>query len=194
MKLLSASLVFGVFALMLSACMSAQAVVDPAFPKVSYDDLKKRQAPLRLKLRTEFQRNGQHFPNADSTLRDNVDRVLRASGLIAPTEEGTDGELRVVVNNLADLGSARAKGVGTGLTFGLAGSTVTDNYVMILTLTNKKGAIVQKDGIKHSLHTAIGNSSLPPGLEVVPPGTAFNRVVEQMLLKALKELQESNDI
>ena len=179
----------------LSGCVSAsRAVVDPSFPKVSYNDLRKLDQPLQLKLSTEFQRNGQPFPQADSTLRDTAERVLRATGLIQPATEGKDGEIRIVVNNIADMGNARAKGIGTGLTFGALGTTVTDAYSMNVKIIKAGGETFQKDGIKHSLHTAIGNTSLPAGLEVLPPGTAFGRVVEQMLIKALKDLQETSNL
>ncbi len=177
----------------LTGCLSIKSYVDPAFPKATYDDVKKRSEPLRLKLVVEFQRNGEHFPKADSTLRDDVDRVLRASGIITPTSEGQDGQIKVVMNNIGAVGGAVAKGVATGLTLGLVGSTVTDAYEMDVTI-NVKGKELHRPAVKHALHTAIGNTSTPEGVEVMPPSTAFGRVVEQMLLHILREFQQSGEL
>jgi len=182
-----------VIGLTLSGCMSAKSMVDPGFPKVTYDDVKKRAEPLRLKLAVEFQRNGEHIPKVDSTIQDQADRVLRASGVITPTVDGPDGDIRIVMNNVADKGTAVAKGIGTGLTLGLATSTVTDAYEMDVTV-NSNGKTAEKRGIRHALHTTVGNSMLPEGAEALPPSTAFGRVFEQMLLQALRDMQNNGEL
>lgn len=182
-----------VFGFTLSGCISAHSMVDPGFPKVTYDDVKRRAEPLRLKLTVEFQRDGEHLPKVDSTVQDHAERVLRASGVITPTADGPDGDIRIVMNNIADKGTAIAKGIGTGLTFGLATSTVTDSYEMDV-MVNAKGKTIQKQGIRHALHTTIGNALLPEGAEALPPQTAFGRVFDQMLLYALREMQNAGDL
>ncbi len=184
---------FGAAVVFFSGCVSPRTVVDPTYGKVKYEDLSRSSDPFKWKLTVEFQRNGQHFPKVDTTLRDHAERVLRASGLIVPTPDPTPGEIKVVLNNIADLDSARAKGFGTGFTFGLVGTTVTDHYEMEITIS-ANGKVIKKTGLKHALHTTIGNASIPEGLEVLPTSTAFGRVVEQMLLNALKELQQSGEL
>jgi hypothetical protein len=168
-------------------------MVDPGFQKVTYDDVKRLPEPLRLKLAVEFQRNGQHLPKADSTIQDRAETVLRASGVITPTADGPDGDIRIVVNNVSDKGTAIAKGIGTGLTFGLATSTVTDSYEMDV-MINSKGKTAEKRGIRHAMHTTVGSALLPEGAEALPPSTAFGRVFEQMLLYALKEMQNNSEL
>jgi hypothetical protein len=182
-----------VVSVFLAGCMSPKSFVDPNFPRVSYDDVAKRSVPLRLVLGVEFQRNGEPFQKVDSTLRDVTERVLRASGVVIPIADGGEGQIRVVVNNIADLGGAVAKGFGTGLTFGLAGSTVTDAYEMLVSIT-ANGKTITRTAIKHALHTAIGNTSTPPGLEVMPPSTAFQKVMEQMLLRVLQDVQRTGEL
>jgi hypothetical protein len=177
----------------LLGCISPRSFVDPSVPKVSYEDLTKRTEPLRLKLFVEFQRNGQPHPRADSTLRDNTERVLRGTGLIIPSSDQAVGDIRVVVNDIGDMGSAFAKGFGTGLTFGLIGSTVMDAYEMTVTIT-ANGKTVSRTAIKHALYTAVGNTTLPPGVEAVPANVAFGRVVEQMLLRALQDMQKAGEL
>lgn len=174
-------------------CMSPKSFVDPTYPKVAYDQIAKRQSPLRLNLTVEFQRNGEHFPKADSMLRDNTERVLRGSGVIVPVSDRGEGEIRVVVNNIADRGAAAAKGFGTGLTLGLAGSTVTDAYEMSVAIS-AKGKTVKRVAVKHALHTAIGNTTIPEGLETMPPQAAFERVLEQMILRVLHDIQGKGEL
>jgi len=176
-----------------AGCISAKSFVDPTYPKVSYDDVEKRHPPLRLTLITEFQRNGEHVPKVDSLLRDNTERVLRASGVIEPVSDGGEGEIKVVVNNIGDMGKAAAKGFGTGLTFGLVGSTVTDAYEMTLSIT-ANGKTVEQTAVKHALHSAVGNTTIPDGLETMPPAVAFERVLEQLILRALRDMQSTGEL
>lgn len=183
----------GLSVLLLSACVNPSSFVDPGQPKLTYEALNKRSEPLKLKLTVQFQRNGDPLPRADSTLRDNTERILRGTGVVTPVENGQEGEIKVVVNNIADTGQAAAKGFGSGLTFGLVGTTVMDAYEMSVTIT-ANGKTVTRTAIKHAIFTAIGNTSLPEGIEAVPINVAFGRVLEQMLLRALQDLQRSGDL
>jgi hypothetical protein len=118
---------------------------------------------------------------------------LRASGIISPANGVADGEIKVIVNNIADTTSAAAKGFGTGLTFGLVGTTVTDAYEMSVTIM-ANGKTVSRMGIKHAIHTTIGNATIPNGIETIPPATAFPKVLEQMLLRALQDMQKGGEL
>jgi hypothetical protein len=178
---------------LLSGCISAKSFVDPAFPKVAYSDVRSRPVPLKLRLLVEFQRNGVPLPKADANLRDNADRILRATGVIAPVLDDGEGQIKVVVNNIGDTGNAVAKGVGTGLTFGLVGNTVSDAYEMTVTIT-AKGRTITRTGVRHALYTAVGNASIPPNLETAPPVVIYQRVLEQMLLRTLQDMQHSGEL
>lgn len=177
---------------LLSGCLSSRSFVEPSYSNTRYEDLAKRGEPLRLKLAVEFQRNGKPLPAVDATLRAAVEKSLSKSGVIVPAADSPAGDLKVVVNNIADLGAARSKGFKTGLTFGAAGSTVTDFYEMQMTIS-AGGKMIVKNG-KHALHTAIGNTETPAGLETMPMNAGFERVVEQMLLNAIAELQRSGEL
>ena len=169
MKKILAALAVG---FVLAGCVSPKSFIDPNFPKLTYEEVQKRPSPLKLSLTTQFQRNGEPFPRADPTLKDNTERILRASGVVSPVSEGSEGEIRIVVNNIADTGSAAAKGFGTGLTFGLVGTTVTDAYEMSVTITVGTKSFT-RTAVKHAFHTAIGNTSTPPGLETVAATAAL---------------------
>lgn len=180
--------------ILLSGCISPRSYIDPAFSKTRYEDINKRNEPLKLNLFAEFQRNGSHFEKADTMLKDNSERILRGTGVIMPSVEPIDGEIIVICNNIANLGEAGAKGFGTGLTFGAIGSTVTDAYELSVVIKTKDGKTISRSEIKHAFHTAIGNTSVPEGVETVLPNAAFERVLEQMLLKAIKDMQLSGEL
>lgn len=177
----------------LAGCISTKSFIDPSVPKVSYEDLEKRAEPLRLKLLVQFQRMGQPFPKADSTLRDDAERVLRGTGLVVPVNDQAIGEISITVNNTGDLGTTVAKGIGSGLTLGLVGTTVMDAYEMSIAITIN-GKTVSRTAVKHAIYTSVGNTTLPAGVEVVPPNVAFGRVLEQMLLRALQDMQKSGEL
>ena len=179
-------------AVALTACMSTKSFLDPSFPKISYEELQKPLQPKKLKVTAEFQRNGKHLEKVDQSISDSTERILRASGLAIPGSDGSDGTIHVVLNNIADIGGAVGKGLGTGLTFGLAGSLVTDAYEMQVTI-KVGGKTFTRTAVKHALHSAIGRAATPKGIETMPLQTAFERLFEQMLLRVLKEYRSSPD-
>jgi hypothetical protein len=137
-------------------------------------------------------RAGERYPHADPELHGTAERVIRASGVAIPTTDPDAAEFKIVINNLADKGDAFAKGVGTGLTFGLAGSMVTDHYEMEVVLT-QGGKSIRKSGYRHALHSTVGNKDGPPGLTPMTPSSAFAKIVEELLLNALKDLEQDKD-
>jgi len=186
-------LFLALLSLSLTGCISTKSFVDPTFGKVKYEDLQRKKNIPTWRLVAEFKRNGSRLPAVDSELMGHVERVIRASGVAVPTSEGSAPELKVIVDNVADIGSAVGKGIGTGLTFGLAGSTVSDYYEMEIVLTYGK-YVYRKTGYKHAIHSTVGNASAPQGLEPMTPSAAFGKVVEQLLLNALKDMEKEKQI
>lgn len=175
-------------AILLLATGCSNTYVDPSYGKVSYDDLTPQSPPLQWQLVTEFQRNGVAYPRADKILYTNVERVMQESKIAIPVTNSTAPELKVVVNNIGDINDAMAKGFGTGLTLGLVGNLVTDYYEMEITLTDGD-KVIRKSGYKHAIHTTVGNASGPTGVKSVSPSMAFSTVVEQLVLNALKDIE-----
>jgi hypothetical protein len=151
--------------------------------------LSRSQPPYSLSVKVEFQRNGTSLPGVDRQLLDDVSRSLRASGVVVPYEGkgAADGELNFVVNNVASLGGSAAKGFGTGVTFGLVGSHVTDGYEMTVRLT--QGDVIEVRKYQHAIYSTVGNASGPVGLTAVPFATAFNQVVDDLVLNFIKDMQ-----
>jgi hypothetical protein len=183
------AIVLGLFLCGAAYASTPKSYVDPSYGKIQYSDFVKPAQPYKLKLKVEFQRNGQHLPAVDNQLMQQVDSVVRASGFAMPvgdSESGSDS-LTFVVNNIADLAEARRKGFGTGATLYLKGSVVTDNYEMQATATIN-GKTVSKSGYKEAILTAIGHASGPEGVPPMTVTEAFNKVVEQLILQFLRDL------
>ena len=183
----------GIAAVFLSGCMVPRVVVDPTYGKAKYEDLVRKGDPFKWKVAVEMQWNGVHQPRHDMTLRHHVERVLRNSGLILPTPDSTAGEIKVVLNDTADVEAARAKGLATAFSFGIVGNTVTDYLEMDIAIS-ANGKTIKKTGLKHACHSTVGDAKIPEDLEVLSPSESFGRAVEQMLLNGLKELQESGEL
>jgi len=177
----------------LVGCVSTNSFVDPTHGRATYDDITRRAEPYRWRIVVEFQRNGAHLPEVDSELMGNVERVVLASGIAIPSPEGSSGQIKVVVNNIADVWSAGAKGFGTGLTFGLVGSTLSDYYEMEAELS-MNGKIIRRSGYRHAIHTTVGNAKGPQGVEPMSLSAAFSKALEQMMLNSLKDLQQSGEL
>jgi hypothetical protein len=180
-------------AVSLAGCVNPRSFVDPTVPRPSYDEVARLTEPMRLGLTVEFQRNGAVFPRVQSTLRDITALTLRGTGVIIPVEEGQEGNISVTVNNIGDVAAARIQGFGSGLTYGLVGTTVTDGYEMTVVI-NARGRQAQRSGIRHAIHTAIGSTSVPAGLEATTTTIAFQRVVEAMLLRVIVDMQRSGEL
>lgn len=173
----------------LTACVSAKTYVDPSFSKASYNDILPVAEKYETKIQVEFQRNGKPFEKANQEVLGHVERTLRATGVIKPSPDQSKISVKVVVNNIADLGKAAAKGAGTGLTFGAAGSLVSDYYEITIELTDSQGTKVTEK-YQHALHTTIGNKKAPfDNVQATTPADGFGKVVEQTLLNFIKDIQ-----
>ncbi len=184
-------IVFALLASMPGYAAATKSYVDPSYARVKYSDIVKPAQPYKLKINVEFQRNGSHLPRADGILMQQVVRVLQASGFAVPAANGepASGEISIIVNNIADLAEARRKGFATGSTIFLKGSTVTDNYEMQATATiaGKKFA---KSGYQHAIHSIIGHAKGPEDLPSMTTDEAFAKIVEDIVLNFLGDLQK----
>jgi hypothetical protein len=180
--------------LILHGCITIHSYVDPQYHHASFGDLTRVEPPYALSIKVQYQVNGVDRPKADRSLLDHVERSLRASGVAVPYEGkgDADGEMSVIVNDVGDIKAAAAKGFGTGLTFGLIGSHVSDNYEVTVRLTQVGGVTEQK--YQHAILSTVGNASGPPGLTAVPLAMAVNQVADDIVLNFLKDMQASGNL
>jgi hypothetical protein len=173
-----------------SGCITTTMYVDPKLPVVRAEDLKPAAPAGAVQLMFEFRTRG--LPNSVATTRIKpiVMGAVGKTGLFSQVSDAPvpDGRtLTIVIDNvrLDDKGAAEAFGVG--LTFGLAGTTVSDGYVCNATYRPPGGKANTKT-VKHAIHSTIGNASGPPGIPPMQPREAVTQVMEQLTLNALQEL------
>lgn len=179
--------------LVLSGCLSMKSYVDPALPVVKAADIDAPASPATANLLYEFRTKGNANARATTLTRGFALSAANESGVFTRVIEGAgapaDGQLTIVIDNVPVTDNAAAKGFGTGLTLGLAGSIVTDGYVC--TARYVRGSDPVKEVVlRHSLHTTIGNKSGPEGLTAVTMDQGVETVVKQLVLNALKQLAD----
>ena len=185
--------------LALMGCASPRSFLGASLPVVKYEDVQKRAAPLRLRLTVEFQRNGSHFPQGDIPLRDYAAQILTDTGVISPIDvisalnDQGEGTVKVVLNNIADSDTVAAEESGSGLPLWMVGKVITDAYEMSISVTTH-GKTTSRKGIKHAFHTVVGNIDIPEGIETFPSDEAFGRMLRQMILRALRDMQKSREL
>jgi hypothetical protein len=174
----------------LAGCLSPKSYVDTALPVVQVSDLTPASAPQPVQLLFEFRTRG--TPNAKATefVKPKVFETVRDSKLfreVSETPVQGGRTLTITIDNVRLGDPATAKAFGTGLTFGLVGTMVSDGYVCTATYTGPRGGPTTTS-VKHALHTTIGNASGPPGVEGRPMKDAIDIVVRQMTMNVLKAL------
>lgn len=181
---------FLILAITVSGCFTLKAYVDPGLRSVSYTDFKSTDKGPVLGVLVEFQRDGETFPTVTGDAREIVLRVLNQSKLFSNVLSGTVGsevQLKVVINNTG--GETRGSGTATGLTLGAVGTATTDNYIITTTYEDSGVEPITQE-YRHAIHATLGNKKGPAGLESMTIDEAFDKVVEQVILLLLYDLQQ----
>lgn len=177
-----------------TGCMTVKSYVDPTLPVITNAQLPKVQQPMPATVLFEFRTKGNNNARATGALSGRVMAAVAQSGMfgqLSSTVTDPNGALlKVTIDNVADMGNAVAKGVGTGLTLGLAGSLVTDNYICTATYT--VGGKSYETTVHHALLSTIGNHSAPQGLSPMSPQEAMNQIVDQLVWHALSQLDQES--
>jgi hypothetical protein len=177
----------------LSGCLSVNMYVDKGQPTLTRNDFQTPAHPKPAQLLFEFRQKGAANARATTEVRPIVTTVATESGLfstVSQTPVDGGGVLTVKIDNVPLTDDAAAKGFGTGLTFGMVGSIVTDGYVCSATYT-VDGKSTQVD-LKHAIYTTIGNHAGPPGLTAMAPKDAVNLAMSQIMWNLLKQLSDKH--
>ncbi|MBI1771771.1 MAG: hypothetical protein HYR68_05405 [Burkholderiales bacterium] len=186
-----------------SGCVSVKQYVDPALPKVEFADLLKypqQQEKKPVQLVFEFRTKGAINATAADFVRPMVINTLQQSKMFSEVRSGPQAnaadKLFITIDNIVVDKDAFSKGFTTGLTFGLAGTMVTDGYIMNASYVSP-GKDEIKHSYKHAIHTTVGNADGPKGLQAVPTepkGEAIRRVTEGLLLNLLNDMQKNAEL
>lgn len=190
-RVVSLSLCAVAFALA-SGCISVKSYVDPALPNVEYTNLKAPAEKHPVQLLFEFKNAKGTSPAVTDKMRPKAVAILEQSKMfsqVVTAPKTADQKLFITIENFPVTKDAASKGVGVGLTFGLAGTMVTDGYSMEAVYQVPSKPEIKKS-YKHAIHSTIGNASGPPGLVGMPPQDAFDKVMEGLLLNLMSDLSK----
>lgn len=148
-------------ALLFTGCASVY--VDGATKEVPAAQFTKPAKAAPVQVFFEFQTKGVANAQATALLKGKVMEQVKGSGLFDAVSEQASaggGSLSVTLNNVPMTDDAFSKGFVTGLTFGLAGSQVSDGYVCTAKFTPASGQAVTKSA-RHAIHTTLGAAAAP---------------------------------
>lgn len=168
----------------------ASLYVDTAMKEVPVSDMKKVALAKPTEVAFEFMTKGAPNAAATKTLKDDVLLQVKESRLFAPAVAGAgNAMLTVSLNNIPLTDDATRKGFVTGLTFGLAGSAVTDGYVLTLSYLPAGQSTPIVKTARHAIHGTIGNASPPAGAgKPVDSLTAAKTMTRDIVSNALRDL------
>jgi hypothetical protein len=158
---LRAALLMGILALS-SGCMTVY--VDTATKEVPVTQFKKPAVLQDAQVLFEFQTKGAKNDRATTLLKEKVLSQVKASGLFSNVVESSVGSgavVSIVLNNVPLTDNAFSKGFVTGLTFGLAGSQVTDGYICTAKYLPPNGGAAINAEARHAIHSTMGASGAP---------------------------------
>ena len=174
----------------LTGCASVY--VDTATKNVPVSDMKKAADPKPVQLVFEFQTKGAPNPRATTLLKDTVAKEVTDTGLFSKVSADPTpniGMLNVTLNNVPLTDNAASKGFVTGLTFGLAGSAVTDGYICTVSYLPPGQTTPIVKTARHAIHTTLGNANPPAGVQKAASMLdAVQQMTRDVVSNALKDL------
>lgn len=172
---------------LLTGC--ATVYVDTATKEVPVSAMKKPAQVKPTQVVFEFQTKGAPNSAATGMLKDAVLKQVSESGLFAPAGSNGSAMLTVAINNIPLTNDAASKGFVTGLTFGLAGSAVTDGYVCTLSYLPAGQTTPIVKTTRHAIHATLGNATPPPGAgQPMDAATAVKTMARDIVSNALRDL------
>lgn len=151
-----------------------------------------KMAPVQVFF--EFQTKGVANAQATSMLKARAIEQIKTSGLFDSVSEQLSpgaGQLSVTLNNVPLSDDAFSKGFVTGLTFGLAGSQVSDGYICTAKFTPAGSQPPLTKSARHAIHTTMG-AAATPGNATKATGIedAVFTMMRQVLSQVLNELSK----
>jgi hypothetical protein len=179
---------------LLTGC--ANFYVDNGLRDADHARFAKPSAPQSAQLFFEFQTKGSPNGQATQRLKGQVTDLVRQSGLFSEIKDvaapGT-GSLQITINNIPLDNNAAAKGFMTGLTLGLAGSTVGDGYTCDLQYKRSEASAMIEAKANHAIYTSLGATGGPDAATKVGNiGEAVTTMVRQCVKSLLQKLSDNS--
>lgn len=166
--------------------------VDTGLKDLQPEQVQKVASPKPVQLLFEFQTKGAANSAATSHLKKQVTDLVSRSGMfssVSDTPADGGAVLHLTINNVPMSDDAFAKGFVAGLTFGAAGSVVTDGYICNVTYLPGNGAPRVTKTLRHAIHTTVGAKNGPANAKQASSLTeAVETMVRQIVLNGLNDL------
>jgi hypothetical protein len=170
----------------------ANMYVDTATKEIPAAQFKKPAALQDAQVLFEFQTKGAKNDRGTTFLKEKVLDQVKASGLFSNVTESavaSGAVISIVLNNVPLTDNAFGKGFVTGLTFGLAGSQVSDGYICTAKYLPPNGGAALNAEARHAIHTTIGASAAPPNaVKAESPAEAVYAMTKQIVSNVLFNL------
>lgn len=184
----------------LSACSTQQFYanyyVDPKPPKLTYSDLKRPAKPQPVYLMFDMYAGGTSFGEATRKLGPTVARVVEDSHLFSKVSKvGSENMARIQVSmkETGVLSGQETRSLPEGLTSGLGGSKGAIVYQFTATYQPPGNEPVKKV-YPHAVHIVEGNSPALADVFPMTAGHAVDSMVEQVMLRFLRDLQKEGKL
>jgi hypothetical protein len=195
-RLRRASRVAGVaMALALAGCASHY--VDGATKEINASQFRKPATLQPVQVVFEFQTKGVANASATQHLKAQVLQKVKDSGLFSVADEKPvpgGNLLSVKLNNVVLTDDVFSKGFATGLTFGLAGSQVSDGYICTVSYFGDGRTTPITKTARHAIHTTLGAAKTPGNAEKAATiQEAVTKMTSQIVSTALNDLSQDPD-
>lgn len=166
--------------------------VDSNTREIPASAFQKREPLHAVQVLFEFQTKGVANANATAQLKARVLEQVKTSGLFTEVGEAPvpgGALLGITLNNVPLSDDAFSKGFVTGLTFGLAGSQVSDGYVCTARYTLGAGTAPIVAQSRHAIHTTVGSAAAPAnGVKAANINEAVTVMTRQIVSNVLNDV------
>jgi hypothetical protein len=149
-------------AMLLGGC--ANFYVDGNTKEVQSSAFKKTDPYHPVQILFAFETKGVANERATAFVKPHILAQLKASGIFSEVSEtpvAGNALLTITLNNVPLSDDAFTKGFVTGLTFGLAGSKVSDGYICTASYSGPGSSKAITKVARHAIHTTLGAASAP---------------------------------
>ena len=176
-------------ALTLSSCVIPRSYPDPQIHQAANSKVVRLQKPLVIDLEVETQRQGKPLKGAAKYWTNWLEKSFAKTNQVTVVKnDPAAGQLHVLINNYADTKKAAAKGFGSGLTLGVVGISVSDNYDATFNYHVSGGTSFTKT-YQHALHSLIGaTAKAPEGVKTTTMVAGVEQISDDFVKMFLAEL------
>lgn len=166
--------------------------VDGATQEIAASQFHKTEPAHPVQLLVEFQTRGVADAGATAAVKARILAQVRESGIFSAVSEAPvagGALLSITIDNVPTDDKAFSRGFAAEMTFGQAGTVVSDGYVCTARYGGPGAAPVITERARHAIHTRLGAAGPPPNsVEASSLQEAVTIMLRQVISYVLFEL------